>query len=73
MQLYPNFLETVKKLAKFLETSATPETSSITISRSSFLFLPNELFTLFLSMISSCDRSLKVSIKESSSSGSFTI
>ena len=70
------FLETVKKFANFFEISATPETSSIIISQSSFLFLPNEIFTLS-SVVSSRDLSLKDSsknlskVKESSSSCSF--
>ena len=71
MQLLPIFLEAVKKFAYFLETSVTPETSSIIISRSSFLFSPKELFTLLLLVVSLRDRNLKVSIKESSSSCSF--
>ena len=71
-QWHPNFLETVKKFANFLEMSATPETLSITIRQFMFLFSPNKEFTSFSSGISWV-LNLNVSINESSSSGSFAI
>ena len=71
-QWYPNFLETVKKFANFLDMSATPEKSSITIRRSIFLLSPSKEFTSFSSGIS-CVLNLNVWINESRSSGSFAI
>ena len=51
--VYLYFQATVKKLAEFLDSSATPETSSMTISLSRVVFSPKILFTLFLLYVSS--------------------
>ena len=62
------FLEILKKSANFLQLSATPEASSITIRRSIKIFSPKT--ESFILSIKSLVLSLNFSIKSTSSSGS---
>ena len=61
--VYLYFQATVKKLAEFLDSSATPETSSMTISLSHVVFSSKILFTFLFSVSSDLDIFLNSSSK----------